>query len=244
MSRPSKDRSASDRPKAPEAEADLRQSPFKQALSGWKAAQAKQASPVPARKPPPPPPGRPSKDARKSAASASDDAAFFRWAMEGVQPISNELADVDRLAPTIAEVDEEAEALARLAELVAGEGHIDLADTDEYVEGLVRGVDPSLLVPLKRGDFSVQAHVDLHGLTAQAARDEVERFLVESRRQGRRCVLVVHGRGLHSKDQVPVIKERLGVWLGRGRLAKIVLAFCTARPVDGGAGALYVLLRR
>ena len=57
-------------------------------------------------------------------------------------------------------------------------------------------------------------------------------------------MLIVHGRGLNSKDQVPVLKERLKIWLARGRAAHVVLAFATARPCDGGAGALYVLLRR
>jgi DNA-nicking Smr family endonuclease len=57
-------------------------------------------------------------------------------------------------------------------------------------------------------------------------------------------VLIIHGRGLHSKESVPVLKERLKVWLSRGRIGKSVLAFVTARPSDGGAGAVYVLLRR
>jgi DNA-nicking Smr family endonuclease len=57
-------------------------------------------------------------------------------------------------------------------------------------------------------------------------------------------VLIVHGRGLNSKDNVPVLKERLKSWLAHGSIGKIVLAFTTARACDGGAGALYVLLRR
>jgi DNA-nicking Smr family endonuclease len=57
-------------------------------------------------------------------------------------------------------------------------------------------------------------------------------------------VLIIHGRGRRSKDQIPVLKERLKVWLSRGRVGRGVLAFCTARPADGGAGALYVLLRK
>jgi DNA-nicking Smr family endonuclease len=57
-------------------------------------------------------------------------------------------------------------------------------------------------------------------------------------------VLIVHGRGLNSKDNVPVLKERLKVWLAHGSIGKVVLAFTTARACDGGAGALYVLLRR
>ena len=81
-------------------------------------------------------------------------------------------------------------------------------------------------------------------MTQVEAKAEVERFLLESRRIGRRCVVIVHGRGLHSKDQQPVLKERVTVWLTQARLGRLVLAFCTARPHDGGAGALYVLLRR
>jgi DNA-nicking Smr family endonuclease len=54
----------------------------------------------------------------------------------------------------------------------------------------------------------------------------------------------VHGRGLNSKDQIPVLKDAVRLWLARGRIAKSVLAFATARPTDGGAGAVYVLLRR
>ena len=72
----------------------------------------------------------------------------------------------------------------------------------------------------------------------------VDRFLDASVRAGPRCLLIVHGRGLNSKDRTPVLKERLKTWLSRGRASHLVLAFATARPHDGGAGALYVLLRR
>ena len=72
----------------------------------------------------------------------------------------------------------------------------------------------------------------------------VERFIIDAFAAGHRAVLVVHGRGLNSKDNVPVLKERLKSWLARGRVGRVVLAFSSARPADGGAGALYVLLRR
>jgi DNA-nicking Smr family endonuclease len=81
-------------------------------------------------------------------------------------------------------------------------------------------------------------------MTAEEARGAVDRFLAAAVTAGHRCVLIVHGRGHNSKDQTPVLKERLKVWLARGRAARIVLAFTTARPCDGGGGALYVLLRR
>jgi DNA-nicking Smr family endonuclease len=144
----------------------------------------------------------------------------------------------------VARVSDDAEVLAELADLCGGDGPFDIADTDEYIEGLADGIDRRLLKRLRAGDYAVQAHVDLHGLTREEARDRVARFLLDSRRAGRRCVLIVHGRGNHSKDSIPVLKQAVRSWLERGQIARTVLAFATARPSDGGAGAVYVLLRR
>lgn len=141
-------------------------------------------------------------------------------------------------------VSDEAEALAELADLVTGKSPFDVSDSDEYLEGMVKGLDPRIVRRLRRGEFAHQAHLDLHGMTAEQARPEVERFLREAYRAGRRCVLIIHGRGLNSKDQVPVLKNRLTTWLARGSWSRLVLAFTSARLCDGGAGALYVLLRR
>jgi DNA-nicking Smr family endonuclease len=143
-----------------------------------------------------------------------------------------------------APVGDDAEVLASLADLCGGDGPFDIADSDEYIEGVAEGIDRRLLRRLRAGDYAVQAHVDLHGLTRDEAKEKVGRFIVDSRRAGRRCVLIVHGRGLHSKDQIPVLKQALRGWLERGHLARSVLAFATARPADGGAGAVYALLRR
>ena len=81
-------------------------------------------------------------------------------------------------------------------------------------------------------------------MTCDEAKQEVTDFVTSSRQQGKRCVLIVHGRGKNSKDQVPVLKLLLQGWLSRGGIGKHVLAFCTARRDDGGAGAMYVLLRK
>jgi DNA-nicking Smr family endonuclease len=136
------------------------------------------------------------------------------------------------------------DAVDELRALVSGDAPFDLADTDEFIEGRIAGIDPNLVRKLRRGEFAVQGHVDLHGLTREEAKREVEAFLRGARNAGKRCVLVVHGRGLHSKDQLPVLKDALRTWLSTARFARHVLAFATARPVDGGGGALYVLLRR
>lgn len=139
---------------------------------------------------------------------------------------------------------DEAEALAALSDLVAGNGRFDVSDTEEHLEGAVVGLDARLLRRLRSGEFAVQAHLDLHGFTADAAKEEVRGFLLRALRAGHRCVLVVHGRGHNSPDRRSVLKEGLRSWLTRGELAQIVLAFSTARGCDGGAGATYVLLRR
>jgi DNA-nicking Smr family endonuclease len=140
-------------------------------------------------------------------------------------------------------IDENLEVLAHLEDLITGKRQFDLVNTDEYVEGYVRGIHPIVLERLRRGHFSVQAYLDLHGLTVREAEETVADFLTESEGLGYRCVLLIHGRGLNSKDQIPVIKERLESILLRGPVKKKILAFTTAKPHDGGAGASYVLLR-
>jgi DNA-nicking Smr family endonuclease len=141
-------------------------------------------------------------------------------------------------------LDPDLEAYDELRALVTGEVPFDIADTDEFIEGHARGLDPRVVRKLRKGEFAVQGHVDLHGLLKDEAKAELDAFLTRSRHQGRRCVLVVHGRGLHSKDQVPVLKEALKRWMLTARFARHVLGFATARPHDGGAGAVYVLLKR
>ena len=190
----------------------------------------------PAGSPPPPAPEPP----------ASDEELWAR-AVEGARPLGGRDQRVGPRAPRGGPEGfhhPDLEALQALEALVSGDAPFDIADTDEYVEGHVAGLDPALVHKLRRGEYSVQGHVDLHGLNREEARREVDRFLKESRRRGRRCVLLVHGRGLHSEKQVPVLKEALRSWLATARFGRHVLAFATARPQDGGAGAVYVLLRR
>ena len=139
---------------------------------------------------------------------------------------------------------DEAETLAELYDLVAGRTGFDITDTDEYMEGCISGLDTRLVRKLRQGDFSRQAALDLHGMTVEEAQAEVEQFLMKAVRTGLRCVLLIHGRGRNSPGQVPILKDRLKMWLTRSKLAKIILAFATARQHDGGPGALYVLLRR
>lgn len=205
---------------------------------------------LPARREPAPPPKPSAPPPKPSAPPTARDDDVFAAEMRGVLPLPPDARGRvgSAAAPPPSSPrqrrDDDAEAYAALADLVDGAGAFDISATDEYMEGLAPGIDKRLLRKLRAGDYAVQAHLDLHGLTADEARAEVERFLVAAHRDGRRCVLLIHGRGHHSDDGVPVLKERLKSWLSRGRIGRGVLAFCTARPSDGGAGAVYVLLRK
>lgn len=93
---------------------------------------------------------------------------------------------------------------------------------------------------LRRGQWVVQGHLDLHGMNTDEARAAVATFLQTCVRENRRCVRIVHGKGLGSRNKEPVLKNKLRNWLVQ---RDDVLAFCQARPVDGGAGAALVLVR-
>lgn len=136
------------------------------------------------------------------------------------------------------------DALDELRDLVEGRGAFSIQCTDEYMEGVAPGVDHRLARRLHHGDFAVQAQCDLHGHTVEEAKDAVQRFVTQAYTAGQRCVRVIHGRGRNSRDNRPVLKEQVQLWLSHGRLSRLVLAFATAPATDGGAGAVYVLLRR
>jgi DNA-nicking Smr family endonuclease len=178
-----------------------------------------------------------------------DDEQSFLEAMSDVRPLPENKRKIvptpgNHIKPAHPAPDDEQEALNHLSDLVKGSVELDITLTDEYMEGSVKGFSRKLMKKLKKGYFPFQDYIDLHGLTKQAAEARVKDFLLQSHKLGLRCVLIVHGRGLNSPDSFPVLKERLPLWLGRGPVKKIVLAFATARPYDGGAGAVYVLLRK
>jgi DNA-nicking Smr family endonuclease len=186
--------------------------------------------------------------ARVAGDQPVDGAALFLSEVADVVPLEARARErVSGRAPAVGEravTHPDAEALAELCDLVTGSAPFDIRDSDEYIEGAALGTDPRLLRRLQAGEFAYQAHLDLHGMFSNEARAAVEAFLARAYRTGKRCVLIVHGRGRNSKDQIPVLKSRLTTWLARGQWARLVLAFASARPCDGGVGALYLLLRR
>jgi DNA-nicking Smr family endonuclease len=191
------------------------------------------------------PPGLP--PPRESPPREPSDDDLWVTATEGVAPLEHGAGLAGPPRPTPASEPfwhPDLDAIRELEALVSGEAPFDLSDSDEFIEGRVPGLDTGIVRRLRRGEYAVQGHIDLHGMTRDEAKAAVDAFLRAARQAGKRCVLLVHGRGRHSKDQVPILKDALRNWLATARFGRHVLAFATARPADGGAGALYVLLRR
>jgi DNA-nicking Smr family endonuclease len=177
-----------------------------------------------------------------------DEAALFDDAMQEVVPLKRQGAfsvpGRPRSWGPVAAGDEDWEALCRLTELVKGKGQFDLSLTDEYLEGQVWNLDPRVMAALKAGALPVQDYCDLHGLGVDTAQARLREFLAQCSARGYRTVLVVHGRGRNSPQNLPVLKRHLERWLPLKRFRRQVLAFASAQPYDGGTGALYLLLRR
>jgi DNA-nicking Smr family endonuclease len=110
--------------------------------------------------------------------------------------------------------------------------------------GRAEDVSRAILAELRRGRREPEREVDLHRMLARDAKALLARELADAVRSGERCVLVIHGRGLHSGEGGPVLRDALPGWLSSGPAASRVMAFAPAPPRLGGPGATLVLLRR
>jgi DNA-nicking Smr family endonuclease len=115
-----------------------------------------------------------------------------------------------------------------------------LLDTDEMLSFRRPGIGRDVTHKLRKGDWSIQGEVDLHGLRSEEARVVLAEFIRNAHRQGLRCLRVVHGKGLGSPGKTPVLKSKVHSWLVQKNQ---VMAFVQAKPAEGGAGALVVLLK-
>jgi DNA-nicking Smr family endonuclease len=113
----------------------------------------------------------------------------------------------------------------------------------ELAPGRIAGVDKRLAERLKRGQLAIEAMLDLHGLTQEEAHRQLDGFLAHSARVGRRCVLIITGKGLWRSDS-GILREMVPRWLNETPNRARVLAIAHAQPRHGGQGALYVLLKR
>jgi len=117
----------------------------------------------------------------------------------------------------------------------------DIGQEQEAEQSFVRpGLGSDLLSKLRRGHWSLQGELDLHGATRDEARDQLAAFLLEARGRGARCVRVIHGKGLTSPGGEPILKGKVRRWLAQW---DDVLAYCEAPRHAGGGGAVLILLR-
>jgi DNA-nicking Smr family endonuclease len=173
----------------------------------------------------------------------SDDEAFVAG-MAGVAPLG--WSETPLKLPAAFEIpvwaESEREALDELRGFVEGRGEMDPFATGEGVEGASSSRAERFLPRLKNGDFSVQDHLDLHGLSLDDAKASMELFLRRAQHRRLSCVRIVHGRGKHSPTEPHAMKSAVTRWLTSRKLRRTVVAFASARWRDGGSGAVYVLL--
>ena len=176
--------------------------------------------------------------ARKQAASEKD---LFIRAAGAVQPVPDKRrALLKKEPPAPQPMQYQRDEKAVLVEAISDEFDVGtLLDIDDNLSFRRPGIGSDVTLKLRRGDWAIQRQLDLHGLRRDEAREHLSIFIREAYQQGIRCVRVVHGKGLGSPGKVPVLKSRVHSWLVQ---KNEVLAVVQAKPADGGAGALVVLL--
>lgn len=174
-----------------------------------------------------------------------DDNRLFERAMEGVGRINWRRDPTPKSSPPPVEFEDSGLEEARLfREAVAGDTAPPIPEHPEYIEGWVGVAGRRFLPNLRDGVYSIQAYIDLHGLSRIEARAAVEEFVVRMSRERSCCVKIVHGRGINSPADRSILKDYLQLWLTTRRMSRHVVAYASAPYADGGVGAVYVLLRR
>ncbi len=171
----------------------------------------------------------------------TNEQQLFRDALKDVTPLDHRhQIEVRPPPPSPRPRFREADDQAVLRELLDSNEPADVEDGETLIYAQ-EGVSQEVLRRLRRGHFHRHDHIDLHGLTVEEARAALIVFLDRSQRERQSCVRVIHGKGNRSAHRGPILKRKVNDWLRR---REEVLAFCSARPMDGGTGAIYVLLRR
>ncbi len=187
------------------------------------------------------PPGAGETPAPPNPANPQEEALFVQ-AVDGVAPLrarGRALPPPPRPAGMPAPA-----AVVGMDDLLAGGLEFALEYTDEFIQGHVLGLDPAVMGKMRAGSYSPEGHIDLHGQNMEQAYVSLANFIRFAYQDGKRHLLLITGRGRNSPGGTPVLRERVQAWLTRDPFKRVILAFCTAKPGDGGAGALYLLLRK
>jgi DNA-nicking Smr family endonuclease len=177
----------------------------------------------------------------RSPAVSEADSRLFAESIGTVRPVRSAARVQPRARPAPEPIQsrrDEAHVAAELLDSVIDPAVIEVGEELGYLKD---GHSPRLLRQLKRGHFSIVDEIDLHQMTAAAAQAVIKRFLDAARREGELCVKIIHGKGLRSRGDGPVLKRLVDRLLRR---RADVLAFASAKPAEGGTGAVIVLLAR
>jgi DNA-nicking Smr family endonuclease len=177
-----------------------------------------------------------------ASADAAADAKVFRAAVRDVTPLAQTSTAAAHTKPkrSARPRREPLYAAENLDEAMPLVGAPDAVTGDEALSFQRAGLRTQVMRRLRRGLYPIEDELDLHGLTQSDARDRLVDFIARSRDGGCRCVRIIHGKGYRSGARGPVLKTAVNLWLRRHM---DVMAFVSARAIDGGAGAMYVLLR-
>ncbi len=172
--------------------------------------------------------------------TTDDDVRVFRAALDDTAPLKQDRVMPHRRRPRPLPTQSRRDEAEVMANLLHGGPDLASIETGEELVFARPGVRASVMRKLRRGEYSVSAELDLHGHNVEQARAALGRFLIAASGSRQCCVRVIHGKGLRSPGKRPVLKARVYNWLRR---RDEVIAFSSARPVDGGTGAIYVLLK-
>lgn len=166
---------------------------------------------------------------------------LFRRAMAGARPLRIDVVEPPRKRPKAVARFSRLDEQRVLLESLEAEPHAMESENGSALSYRRPSVSLKTMRRLARGGISVQGEIDLHGLSATEASEALKDFIERSLLRGHTCIRIVHGKGLRSGRKGPVLKQSVDHWLRRW---EPVLAFVSARQVDGGTGAVYVLLKK
>ena len=177
----------------------------------------------------------------KPANISETERDLFRRSVGTVDRIKHDqvMFDMPKPPPVPAQSQAEDRAVIReMATLTFSDEDVEIGDELLFKRP---GIQQQVMRKLRRGQFAIERVLDLHGMTVKPAKAALIQFLEECQRANCRCVRIIHGKGHGSKNGQPVLKNNLNQWL---QTRHEVLAFSSARPADGGTGAVYVLIKR
>lgn len=177
---------------------------------------------------------------KKPTLPGKDD-ELFRQTVGDVRPLQQDKISPYRNKPPARPVKRQEDEKQVIEEMMSDPLAIEELETGEELLFTRNGIQPATMRKLRRGQFSIEAELDLHRMTSTQARQAIAHFLPQMLKANKRCVRIIHGKGHGSFNKVPVLKSKVNHWLQQ---RDEVLAFCSARPIDGGTGAIYVLLKR